>query len=206
MLKNDVGIITTHILTVSRLQHFEHGSVDIQVVYVTVELKTFSSHLQKLQTLLDVLHLLLVVLDHLLHLLAVRLRMDRVRDVGRSRRHAARRSNANAHSRDDEGGSRGEGRQDEAGDGGDGPGHAGHPPADTGLDGFLVKAVGCVGQTQELQDALLQGGAALVEEADEETSCHEDTIGCVFHSSEARTQGKDETDTGMQPSANIDQK
>lgn len=146
----------------------------------------FSSHLQKLQALLDVLYLLLVVMDHLLHLLAVRLRMHRVGDVGRGGRHPARRSHADAHGRDDERRSGREGRQNEAGDRRDGARDAGHPAADAGRDGFLVEDVGGVGQREQLQDTLLERGAALVEEADEKTSRHEDTVGCFFHHSETR--------------------
>lgn len=110
--------------------------------------------------------------------------MDRVRDVGRSRCQPTCRSHANAHGCDDERRPCSEGCQDEAGDGGDGPCHTGYSTSDTSGDGLLVKRVSRVGQSEQLQDALLERGATLVEKADKKTSCHEDTIGCFSHDSE----------------------
>lgn len=109
--------------------------------------------------------------------------MQRVRDVGRGRRDAARRGDADAHRCDDERRTRREGRQNEPGDGGDRPGDAGHPAAHAGRHRLLVEVVRQVGQGEELQDALLEGGAALVEEANEKTHGHEDSIGGLFHHS-----------------------
>lgn len=144
------------------------------------------AHLQELQALLDVLDLLLVALDHGLHLLAVGLGVNRVRDVGRGRGHAAGRGHADAHRGYDERGAGGEGRQDEASDGGDGAGHAGHAPPHAGRHRLLVEVVGGVGQLQQLQDALLQGAAALVEEAHEEAGRHEDAVSGLLHHPDQR--------------------
>lgn len=117
--------------------------------------------------------------------------MDCVCDVGRGGRHPTRRSHADAHGCDDEGCSCCEGCQNEARDSGDGPRHAGHPAADTGRDRFLMKGVGGVGQSQELQDALLQRGAALVEKADKKSRGHEDAISCLLHNSDERKEEKE---------------
>lgn len=152
-----------------------------------------SSHLHKLQALLDVLHLVLVVLDHLLHLLAVCLWMDRVCDVGWSRRQPTCRSHTNAYSRDDEWCSCCEGRQNEASDGSDGPRNAGHPTADAGRDRLLMENVGRISHSEQLQDTLLEWGATLVEKANKKASRHEDTVSCMFHHSETRKQVTGET-------------
>lgn len=123
-------------------------------------------------------------MDHLLHLLAVGLGVNRVGDVGRGRGQAAGRGHADADGRHDEGGAGGEGRQDEAGDGGDGAGHAGHAAAHAGRHRLLVEVVGRVGQLQQLQDALLERAAALVEQAHEEAGRHVDAVGRFFHHSD----------------------
>lgn len=112
--------------------------------------------------------------------------MNRVGDVGGSRGQATRRGHADADGCHDERGPRREGRQNESGDGGDGPRHAGHASAHAGGDRFLVKAVGGVRQLQQLQDALLQRAPPLVEEAHKETRRHVDAIGCLFHHSAMR--------------------
>ena len=116
--------------------------------------------------------------------------MDRVRDVGWSRCQPTCRSHADANGCDDERRPCSEGRQDEAGNGGDGPRDAGYSASDTGGDGLLVERVSRVGQSEQLQDTLLEGGATLVEKADEKTSRHEDTIGCFSHDSEWNKEEK----------------
>lgn len=164
------------------------SAISFQALHATETnwLKTclLSSHLQKLQALLDVLHLLLVVLDHLLHLLAVHFWMDCVCDVGWSRCHPTCRSYTNAYSCNDERRSCSEGRQNEAGDRSDGSCNTGHSTTDTGCDCFLMENVSCISQIEQLQDTLLEWDATLVEKVNKKTSRHEDTISDLFHHSE----------------------
>lgn len=109
--------------------------------------------------------------------------MDRVGDVGRRARHTAGCSYADAHGCDDERRSRCEGGQNETGDGGDRPCDARHSPAHASCDRFFVEVVCRVSQGEELQDALLEGSASLVENADKKTRCHEDSISRLFNHS-----------------------
>lgn len=140
-----------------------------------------SVHLNELQTQTDVLDLLLVPLDHLLHLLAVHVGVDRICDLGRRRRDAAGRRHADPHRRDDDGGPEGEGGQDESGDGGHAARHAGHAPAHGGRHRLLVEVVRGVGHRQQLQDALLQRRPPLVEEVHEHAGRHVDPISHLLH-------------------------
>lgn len=101
-------------------------------------------HLEEVQAFFNIFNFMLIILDHLLHLLPVRVGVNSVGDVCRRWRHSAGGRDPDAHRRHDEGRPEGEGRQNQAGDGGDAAGDAGHPSANARGHRLPVEAVGGV--------------------------------------------------------------